>query len=297
MALLSLLNHLKHDLGIRLHVAHFNHRLRPTALRDQSFVEKTAKALSIPFSVGETRTLKNKTGSLEEAARLERLHFFSKVIKKTGFDMIALAHTHDDLAETILMRIIRGSGLQGLRAIQPCSDIDGLRVVRPLLEQTRRDVMEYLRHNKIAYKNDPTNRQLKFFRNKVRHHLLPLLEKDYNPNMKETLVKLSQTISADYDYIQRQTDDLFRKICVVHPKKQTVQLKITVFLKQPDSLRWMLLRSIYRTLKGDTKRLEQKHIHEAEHLMNMMPPGAQVAWPYGVKLTKANNSISFAIKE
>lgn len=243
IALLTIMNQIKHDLGIQLHIAHYNHQLRTTAARDQVFVEKTAQALNISCTIGKSRTLKNKkTGSLEEAARLERLNFFKKVKQKMGFPIIALAHNQDDLAETVLMRIIRGSGLQGLRAIQSRSEIDGLSVIRPFLELTRKEIIEYLGRNKIPYKTDPTNRQLKFFRNKIRLNLLPLLEKEYNPNIKESLVNLSQTLNTDFDFLKTMTNELYAQICSFHQKEMTIRVDANKLKLQPDSLRRMLYR-------------------------------------------------------
>lgn len=298
IALLSILDHLKHEFGIQLHAAHYNHQLRPSALRDQKFVEKFCASMNIECSIGKSRTLKTKkTGSVEEAARLERMNFFVEIKKKTGFHLVALAHTQDDLAETILMRILRGSGLQGLRAIQPVSHINESKIIHPFLELSKKEILKYLKQSKIAFKTDPTNRQLKFFRNKVRLNLLPLLEKEYNPNIKETLINLTNTLSADFDFIAAKTEELFQNICTVDSKRQTVRVPSGKIIRQPVSLQRMLLRQIYKTLKGDTNRLEQKHILAAEELLNTMPDGSLVHWPYGVSVQKTKEFLFFRISE
>lgn len=298
IALLFIMNHIKHDLGVQLHIAHYNHQLRATAGRDQVFVENVARSLNISCSIGKSRSLKNKkTGSLEEAARLERLNFFKKVKQKTGFPIVALAHNQDDLAETVLMRIIRGSGLQGLRAIQARSEIDGLSVIRPFLELTRKKIIEYLDQNKIPYKTDPTNLQLKFFRNKIRLKLLPLLEKEYNPNIKESLVNLSQTLNTDFDFLKTMTNEVYAQVCSFDQKGRTIRVDGIKLKIQPDSLRRMLYRSVYLNLKGNTNLLEQKHILAIDDLLYSMPEGSVVHWPFRIKVEKINRSLLFSIKE
>ncbi|MGE0267258.1 MAG: tRNA lysidine(34) synthetase TilS [Candidatus Omnitrophota bacterium] len=298
IALLSILDRLKHELGIQIHVAHYNHQLRPSARRDQTFVENLCTSMNLGCSVGKSLTLKNKkTGSIEEAARLERIDFFLQVKKKTKFHLVALAHTQDELAETILMRIIRGSGLQGLRAIQPVSHINELKIIHPFLERSKKEILKYLEQSKIAFKTDPTNRQLKFFRNKIRLNLLPLLEKEYNPNIKETLVNLTSTLSVDFDFISAKTEELFQKICVVDLKRHTVKVPSAKIIRQPASLQRMLFRQIYRTLKGDTNRLEQKHILAIEELLSSMPDGSRVHWPCEMTVQKNKGILFFRISE
>ncbi|MBZ0324806.1 MAG: tRNA lysidine(34) synthetase TilS, partial [Alphaproteobacteria bacterium] len=126
VALFRLLYTLRHEWGLQLHVAHYNHRWRSDADKDEQFVKDLAHGCGIPHTVGRSRQAPGGTGtgSAEEKARLARLRFFKKTLRQTGFNAVVLAHTKDDLAETVLMRIIRGTGLQGLRAMQPCTTFD-----------------------------------------------------------------------------------------------------------------------------------------------------------------------------
>ncbi|MBP9854738.1 MAG: tRNA lysidine(34) synthetase TilS [Candidatus Omnitrophica bacterium] len=292
VALLSILGQLKHELGIQIHAAHYNHQLRPTAMRDQKFVEELCSTLNVGYSSAKSTTLKNKkTGSIEEAARKERLDFLINTKKKLKFHSIALAHTKDDLAETILMRIIRGAGLQGLRAIQPLSEINGSKIIHPFLDLSKQEILKYLKQFNIPYKIDPTNQQLKFFRNKIRLNLIPLLEKEYNPNIKESLINLFSTMSTDYDFLLTQTNEIFPNLCRVNLKNQTISVNSEKLLKQPVSLRRMLFRQAYKTLKGDTNLLEQKHILAVERLLTEMPHDSIVDWPYGISISKTKSAI------
>ncbi len=187
VGLLTILNELKHELGISLIVAHYNHQLRKDSKLDQALVQQYAEKLNLPFVTENSKKLrKNSKGSLEDLARQERLKFFNKISLRFKTRVIALAHTQDDLAETVLMRLIRGSGLYGLRAILPKRTIQGMSVIRPLLEISKKEILAYLKIKKIPFKEDSTNRQKIYFRNLVRLELLPLLKKKYNPNIVGT---------------------------------------------------------------------------------------------------------------
>ncbi|MCM8795588.1 MAG: tRNA lysidine(34) synthetase TilS, partial [Candidatus Omnitrophica bacterium] len=150
VALLYLLKTLAPELKLKLHIAHLDHSLRRDSYKDREFVEHLAKRLNIPITCGKVDIKKLvQKGSLEEVARKARLEFFFKVAKKIKADKIAVGHNRDDQAETVLMRILRGSGLYGLAGILPKRKISGYEIIRPLIEVRRKEVESFLRRKKI----------------------------------------------------------------------------------------------------------------------------------------------------
>ena len=202
LALLFLLNSFKKNLGIKLHIAHLDHGLRNDSSDDLLFVEDLCRRLKLPVTAERipAKSFPEK-GSTEENARLLRYNFLFKVADKIGATRIAVGHTKDDQAETVLMRLLRGSGLSGLSGILPVRNIAGYTVVRPLIDTTRKDIENYLKTKRIKAKEDSSNSDTVFFRNKVRHELIPLLEKKYNPNIKDILAKAARNLGSDYEYL------------------------------------------------------------------------------------------------
>ena len=215
VCLLYILNSLKKDLGISLHIAHLNHLLRgKESDKDSEFVLELAHRLGTPATLKavNVKKLADKS-SLEEAARTERLHFLFETAKKIKADKIALGHNKDDQSETILMRLLRGSGTLGLSGILPKRKIEGWTVIRPLIETERKTIEGFLTSNKIPYRKDSSNLKTIYFRNRLRHKLLPLLAQ-YNPNIKEILSNTAQSLALDYDYLLSQSLKAYRDAAV-----------------------------------------------------------------------------------
>jgi tRNA(Ile)-lysidine synthetase-like protein len=173
------------EVGYRPHVCHLNHRWRGKASdADAQFVRALAGKLGVPATIG-SRTV----GHGEAVARRARLEFFERVSKKTGIRTLVLAHTADDQAETVLMRLIRGAGPTGLAGMAAERRLGTLRVVRPLLAVTRAEILEYLKARRLKWREDASNADVRFLRNRVRHVLLPLLEREFNPGIRKVLLR------------------------------------------------------------------------------------------------------------
>lgn len=283
VALTHILHALQYELGFHLHIAHYNHHLRRTANTDQKFVESLAEELNVPCTVGHWENPKAlKKGSIEEAARERRYRFFNQLAKKIDARAVVLAHTEDDLAETVLMRILRGTGLQGLRGILARKELDNVCFVRPLLNIKKDSILAFLKRKKIPFRVDPTNHQIKFFRNKVRIELLPLLKKKYNHNIKELLTNLANNAGTDYDYLESQAQRLFEKYTKCAPNRTNVRINLKLFAAQHPALKRMLIRIGIQKLKGNTNRLTLAHFREIEDLLENRPKGAIVNLPQGI---------------
>ena len=204
VALLRVLLELREELGIVVHVAHFNHQLRgEESDGDERFVAELAGQFDLPFFAGRGDVRAHATVnklSLEHAARELRYQWFDQLTDDDRLDRIATAHTADDQAETVLMKFLRGAGSRGLAGIHPQLFTDGCCVaIRPLLATTREGIERYLNERNQAWREDPSNRDAKHTRNRIRHELLPLLEREYNPNIRRQLCEIAEIARAEED--------------------------------------------------------------------------------------------------
>ena len=196
IALLQLLKTLEVPLKLRLGVLHYDHGLRGrSSLADLQFVRRTASQLKLPFysakAVNLRKKAKAKKQSLEEAAREERYAFFIRTARKMGVKKIALGHTRADQAETVLMRLIRGTGLRGLAGIRRELRMSGVTFARPLLDFTKEDLLAWLSAERIPFRVDASNATEVYERNKIRHLFLPWLKREIHPRVTETLARLA----------------------------------------------------------------------------------------------------------
>lgn len=198
--------------------------------------------------------------SVEEAGRIERYRFFEAAAGRTRCGLIATAHTLDDQAETVLMRIVRGSGIKGLSGIPHKRGHGRFQLIRPFLDIEKKDLLSFLRKNRVRFCEDRTNRDRSFSRNRVRHGLLRLLEAQYNPHIKKMLANLQLISHETYDYLHRVSVAAFRK-CVARGKSGDplrVDMKKLSRL-HPAIQREVLLRAL-EAKRGDLKRLEFSHL-------------------------------------
>ena len=208
VALLLTLERLAPELGFSLTVVHFDHMLRPDSEADLEWVRQVCVERGIPFLSGEgdvRETAQRQGMSLEAAARAMRYQFLSFVAGERGIDAIATGHTADDQAETVLMRVLRGSGVRGIRGMQPVSTVPGgaQKLVRPLLQLSRADTAAICQAAGLVPRDDPTNTDVAMLRNRVRHDVLPLLE-GINPSVRASLVRLGRNATEVFERIERE---------------------------------------------------------------------------------------------
>lgn len=286
VCLLHLLKDLSGPLGFKLEIGHLDHMLRKDSVKDAEFVKSLAVKLGIPATFGriDVKKLAAK-GSLEEAARNARLKFLINAAKEAGAKKICLAHNLDDQAETVLMRILRGAGLYGLSGMLCKRKLYGFEIIRPLVRVERREIEGYLKSKKLKARIDPTNREEVFFRNRTRNRLIPLLEKEYNPKIKETLSNMAETIALDYDYLKE------RAMGLVENKRG--RLKLKSFYKYHPAMQRLAVRLNICRLQGSTRRISFTHIKEIEDLALNRPVNSIVDLPKGISVAKKAKSIIF----
>jgi tRNA(Ile)-lysidine synthase len=209
VALLDVLATLARARGFTVTAAHLDHALRPDSAEDAAFCVETCARLGVPLRQEriDVRSRHAAEGrGIEEAARIERHAFLRRVKDDLGARWIALAHTRDDQAETVLLRLLRGAGGLGLSAMRVLSGD----LLRPMLGRSRRDVLDHLAARGLAFREDPTNADLSFARNRVRHELIPYLERHFNPSAREALARSAAVLAEEADVLAAVATDTRR---------------------------------------------------------------------------------------
>ncbi len=196
-ALAVLLAALREKLGFHATVLHVDHGLRPDSAADARFVKRLARQLGLPFHGVRVRVVRARGESLEMAARRERLAFFARMVRRLKLDAIATGHHADDVAETFLMRLARGSGAAGLAGLKRISHVDGITFIRPLLDLRDAELKDFLRRHDIPWREDATNADTTILRNKVRHVVLPWLKTHFDPRLTEHICKSAAILRGD----------------------------------------------------------------------------------------------------
>jgi len=294
-ALLFLLLRLKGHYDLKLYIAHLDHMIRKPGQRrdDYGYIRRLSLSLQLPLifrKVDVPRYAKESGLSLEEAARNKRYEFLLSAARETGASKIALGHTLDDQAETILMRLIRGSGLSGLRGIPVSRDLEDRQIIRPLLEVWRRDIDTYLRDLDVKPAEDVTNFMPKFFRNRIRLEAIGFLQK-YNPNIKETLARTAQSLTYDYEVLAKMIEKSFRSI--TKTKNGSVWIELRNFKRKPIGLRRGILRRAIESLKGDLRDIDYSHIEKIEGLIEAGRGSLDL--PNKLRVAVANSAILFGM--
>jgi len=253
ICLLHILNQLKDEYKLQLFAFHLNHQLRgKESDEDEKFVKQFCQKLKIPCQIKRAKVrkyAKQKKLSLEQAAREVRYQLLEQTRKRLRCDGIALGHNANDNAETVILNLVRGTGLTGLCGIPPIRD----RIIRPLLEIERDEIMQYLINNKLTYRVDKTNRNPKIPRNFIRTKIIPQLKK-LNPRLIETISKLSNILRQEDSYLNGLTDNVIEQIRKER-SKPGITLDNKLFLSYNLALRRRVLKSLLPTLGYD--KIEQ----------------------------------------
>lgn len=279
VALLRLLLELRKELGIVLSVVHLNHQLRgEESDGDEQFVKSLALDNKLEFH-GEHVAVKayaqSKHLSLEAAGRELRYSYFHRLLDQNCVDRIATAHTLDDQAETILLRLVRGTGTRGLAGIYPKLNIlaaslpsrtaGAAFIVRPLLNTSRKDLGAYLGEIGQDWREDSSNLDPRFSRNRVRRGILPWLEENLNPSVRNTLAEAAEVARAEEEYWESQVQDLLPKVSVQDIQAAVTQLDLPALRERPLALQRRVLRAAGAPLGI---HLEFQHVERILQLVN-----------------------------
>jgi tRNA(Ile)-lysidine synthase len=289
MCLFHILFNIQKELGIDLHVAHLNHQLRgKESDADAAVVASLARKFGVPATIEarDVNAYRAKHGlSLEESAREVRYSFLAEVAAAVKAERVAVGHTAADHVETVLMHLIRGSGARGMRGLLPLvrwhfsgSEIT---IVRPLLELTREETTAYCRRHRLHACADASNLSPAYFRNRIRHELLPLL-REYNPSVDEALGRTARLAGDDLDFIDGETTKAWQDM--VHPEGEAIILEKEKLIPLPKALQRAILRASVEAILGDLKDVEAGHIEALLGALNK-PSGKTIQMPQGLTFT------------
>jgi tRNA(Ile)-lysidine synthase len=243
MVLLHLLNACREAFDLSLIVAHVNHGLRPAeSEKEAELVRKEAARLGCPFEYGQFHAKEfQKRGGLspQDAARRIRFDFFYSLLQKHHAQKIALGHHADDQVETVLLRLIRGAGLQGLKGMLPIRE--GI-VIRPLLEVWGGNIQSFAVEKNIPFLTDSSNLKKDYLRNKIRLALVPLMEREYQPNFKEILLRTSNILREENDYLEKGAEAAYQQ--VVREEGETLSFKFSEYQSLHQAIRWRVIRKV-----------------------------------------------------
>ncbi|MCL6518469.1 MAG: tRNA lysidine(34) synthetase TilS [Armatimonadetes bacterium] len=290
VALLHALWTVRDELSISLHVAHLNHSFRgEESDKDEEYVRSLAANLLIPCSVEKVdvpKIQKTLRISAEQAARLVRYEFLENTAEKIGASRIALGHTADDQVETVLMNIIRGTGVDGLVGMPPVRG----KIIRPLISVRRKDVNAYIQEAGLQPRIDETNLLPIYTRNRIRLQLLPTL-RVFNPDIDTAILQLAELARADSAYLDEKAKEAFIQNTKSRDGK-SVHLDLSVFEVEPLAIRRRVIREAYKAIKGEITDLGYKHVEELLRLIATVG-GFRYELPGGIFVEKSGRLISF----
>lgn len=282
MALLSLLLEIKDEMKLKIHVAHLNHMNRgDLSFQDMEYVKEFCRANRIPCDVvvkDIVETAKLQGRSFEEVGREARYELFEVLVKRLGFNKIAVAHNQNDQAETMLFRLIRGSGIDGLKSMSPKRG----RIIRPLMDISRSEIEEYCEYRNLNPRHDETNDELIHDRNIIRNVLIPMIEKDLNPNVISTLSNSAKILAFDSDYLLVHSRKILAKLFKTElPIDLMTGEEMTAPLTEFNMLHYSVKSRIVRTLaeciNGNIKDLTSKMVNETIRVLNESKHGNETS--------------------
>ncbi len=305
LCLLHLLSHLRPTYRLTLHVAHLHHGARGAdADADAEFVAALAAEWVLPATI-ERRDVPALAHqhrlAFEEAARRARYAFLARVAARVGASKIAVGHNADDQAETVLMHLLRGSGLTGLRGMRPLTPLDEYRflvplspapdplpladldLIRPLLDVPRSEIEDYCANQGLEPRFDRSNLDTTYFRNRLRHDLLPVLQ-TYNPNIRARLCHTAAVVAADYELLTAQYDRAWADV-VQEERETAIQFDLDRWRALPTAAQRATLRRAIRRLRRNLRDIDFVHVEDGRMVAQTGETGAQATFPKGLVLT------------
>ena len=283
--LLDFMRRLADELGLQLAVVHFNHHLRGAESEgDEAFVRDLARSFGLQFIRGEAdvqQVATRERRNLEATARELRYRFFFSLLRRNKLDKLSTAHTANDQAETVLLRLLRGTGTRGLGGIYP--SLEG-KIVRPFLSLTRREVESELEARGLKFRVDSTNRDLRRMRNRIRQELLPALQKEFNPEIVLLLKELADRARDDERFLEDQAGEHARAWRVREGGEERIPVKPLVDF--PRAIARRVLRQMISTVRGNLRRISHTHIEALRHFAASAQSGKTLELPGGLVARK-----------
>lgn len=296
VCLLHILSRMKDEWDLEIYAAHLNHQIRGIeAQKDAFYISKLCEDMGITFfikSINVPEYCEKNGVSIEEGARQLRYEMFSEIKDKTKANKIAIGHNLNDQAETILMRIMRGTGLQGLKGIDYIRD--GV-IIRPILDIERKDIEEYCKHYKLNPRIDQSNLESIYTRNKIRLDLIPYMKDNFNSNVIESIVRMGNSLRSDNEYLENEALIKFKDISKIN--SDSVELKINSYTNLHSAIKVRVLRNAIKQILGDTNFIDQRHIDDIIELEDESKIDKVINLPRGIFVYRKKDSIIITNKE
>lgn len=248
-------------LNIEINVAHINHMIRKDAILDEEYVKKYCEKYNFKLYIKHAEVLKiasdTKKG-VEETGRKVRYVFFEQVLNETSSNKIAIAHNSNDNAETVIMNLIRGSAISGLKGIEPKREE---KYIRPLIDCERSQIEKYCEENNLNPRIDESNFENEYTRNKIRNICIPYIKKEFNPNIINTIKRLSETVSEEENYMQEQTIKAYNNL-IISESKEEIELNLKEFIKQEKVIKRRLVLYTITKLQGNCLGIQKVNIED-----------------------------------
>ena len=293
MTLLNILNNIKEKWNIKLYVAHINHMMRKEADEETEYVKEFCAKIKVDFFAKrikvEEEAKRLKIGT-EEAGRNIRYAFFEEIAKKVGANKIATAHNSNDNAETILMNLLRGTSVSGLKGIEKVRDE---KFIRPIIECNRNEIEAYCRENNLDPKYDKTNYENIYTRNKIRNLLIPYLQKEFNPNIIEGLNRLSSLASEEEQFINKIVENEYEKVLISGDNEEKVIFDLKKFNQLDNVIKSRLIIYTIGKVYGKVNGIEKIHIDDIIKLCNNNIGNKYLTPKKGIKIYVHKGKIFF----
>ncbi|MDI3547992.1 MAG: tRNA(Ile)-lysidine synthase [Halanaerobiales bacterium] len=295
LAMLDLFSRIKNKLKLKLVVFHLNHKFRREAGQEATFVSRTAERYQLKAIIEEYDVpgyIEEKGLSPEEAAREIRFQLLFKWAGKLKINKIALAHNRDDLVETIFLNLVRGTGLKGLTGIDPLTEINNLEIIHPLLDISRKDIEKYCHIRGLQPRYDPTNEETLYTRNKIRHKVIPYLEKEINPGLKEVIARMAEIIREEDCFLRELAKRNLEEV-LIEKRGNKIVLSLSGLKEIPRVIRRRIFRMVISTLKGDHVDLYSYHYQAIDDLILTGSTGKMIDLKDNLKVKRLYDQLIF----
>jgi tRNA(Ile)-lysidine synthase len=289
-ALLVALAQIAKLLDFSIIVAHYNHGLRGTSSdEDEKYSQELAEKFGLIFISGKMdQKLRQKGQSPEDFYRQQRYQFLNKVAEDYNAQKIALGHNVQDQAETVLLNLLRGSGLEGLKGILPMRDG---KFIRPLIEVSRSEIIDFLSEAGISYCQDSSNESNIYLRNKIRFELIPYLQDKFNPKIEENLAQMAEILRQDDDYIRNSVQEAMESTYIQNQPNGGISLNIEYVMGLAPAIRSRLFKKILESLSPEKNGFSFINIKALEGLTQVTGSGKRISLPFGIEAKREYDNL------
>ena len=293
IAMLDILRQLRDEIKFEIYVVHINHNIRgKDADEDEEYVKKYCENYNIKcFSkkIDVPTIAQNEKIGTEEAGRKVRYEYFDEILQKTNSNKIGIAHNKNDKVETIIMHLLRGSGVSGLRGIEPIREN---KFIKPLIECDRQEIEKYCKENNLQPRIDKTNFENEYTRNKIRNIVIPYIKEQFNPNIIETITRLSEVISNEDNFIEKIAQETYNKLLVIEENNR-IELNLKEFNLLDEVLKNRIILIATKKIFGSTQGIEKVNITDIIKLCNNIIGNKFLMPNKNLKVLVQNRKVNF----